>query len=151
MTYATSSNRRCISAMASGNMVAMRLSILQVGFLTLLALMPPAVSAATTKGSVYVCKPSIKYYFDINGAEEDYNLGDFKTTVNTQTGIMSRCGGTTKCDNYPVNVSQSGIYTNVQTKSPTGMMMKISSSLLYMELVTINFDTIGYYGKCTKK
>lgn len=129
----------------------MRLSPAKVVLLTLLAVTPLTVGAAATKGSVFVCKPAIKYYFDVNGAEQDYKLGDFSTTVNTQTGIMSRCGGPTKCDNYPVNISQSGIYTNIQTKNPTGMIMKISNNLLYMEFATINFDTVSYYGKCTKK
>lgn len=109
----------------------------------------PVANAATSKKSqVLVCQPSVKYYFDVNGAEQDFKLGDFKTIVNAKDGTISRCGGSKPCDKYSVNITTSGIYTNIQTKSNNGMLMKINYSGLYMEFVTIGFDTIAYYGTC---
>ncbi len=110
-----------------------------------------AMASAIKKTQVLVCQPTLKYYFDVNGAEQDFNLGDFKTIFNPKEATILRCGGSKSCDKYSVNINKSGNYTNIQSKANNGMLMKIDNSGLYMELVTIGLETIGYYGICEKK
>lgn len=99
------------------------------------------------KSQVLVCQPSVKYYFDVNGAEVG-EVGDMYSIVSLTNELLSRCEKRKSCDHYKISISKSGMYTNIQPDSINGMLMKISDTGLYMEFATIGFDTVAYYGQC---
>lgn len=62
---------------------------------------------------------------------------------------FSRCD-TKGCDSYDAIFGSSGIYTNIQPRNPSGMMIKILGNREYIEMATIGLSTVFQNGSCAE-
>lgn len=62
---------------------------------------------------------------------------------------FSRCD-TKGCDAYDAIFGSSGIYTNIQPRNPSGMMIKVLGNREYIEMATIGLNSIFQNGSCSE-
>jgi hypothetical protein len=62
---------------------------------------------------------------------------------------FSRCD-TKGCDSYDAIFNSSGIYTNIQPRNPSGMMIKVLGNREYIEMATIGLSTVFQNGSCSE-
>ena len=62
---------------------------------------------------------------------------------------FSRCD-TKGCDSYDANFGSGGIFTNIQPRNPSGMMIKVLGNREYIEMVTIGLSTVFQDGRCSE-
>ncbi|MEK7115097.1 MAG: hypothetical protein AAB847_01945 [Patescibacteria group bacterium] len=62
---------------------------------------------------------------------------------------FSRCD-TKGCDSYDAIFGSSGIYTNIQPRNPSGMMIKVLGNREYIEMATIGLSTVFQSGSCSE-
>ena len=62
---------------------------------------------------------------------------------------FSRCD-TKGCDSYDAIFGSSGIYTNMQPRNPSGMMIKVLGNREYIEMATIGLSTVFQNGSCSE-
>lgn len=91
------------------------------------------------------CEPE-KYVTPKTG-EQSYEVGSTYTLMDFDTASLSRCDDK-GCDTYKVIWQQSGLYTNIQSEEPRGFLIKISNEGEYFEMVSIQLDTLLYFGRC---
>jgi hypothetical protein len=60
---------------------------------------------------------------------------------------LSRCD-TKGCDTYDAFFGSSGLYTNIQPRNPTGLMVKVLGNREYIEMATIGLSTVFQHGSC---
>lgn len=54
------------------------------------------------------------------------------------------------CDSYDSIFGSSGMYTNIQSRDPRGMMVKVLGNREYIEMVTIGLSTVFQNGNCSE-
>ena len=62
---------------------------------------------------------------------------------------FSRCD-TKGFDKYDAIFGSSGIYTNIQPRNPSGMMIKVLGNREYIEMATIGLSTVFQNGSCSE-
>ncbi len=69
--------------------------------------------------------------------------------LDRQNKTFSRCD-TKGCDAYDAIFGSSGIYTNIQPRNPSGMMIKVLGNREYIEMATIGLSTVFQNGSCSE-
>lgn len=60
---------------------------------------------------------------------------------------ISRCEGD-KCEEFPAQFKQTGVYFNVQTEGPIGTLIRVLGDNRYKEITTIGLDAYIANGNC---
>lgn len=94
------------------------------------------------------CIPTVKSYCSVDGCKK-MEANVFLLFGKTKDSLfMARCDDK-PCDTYDVNISQSGVFTDFETKEPHGLMFRTSNlNQSFTEVVTLGTDSFVSYGYC---
>ncbi len=91
------------------------------------------------------CTPKTR--LDCDGASCDKSQPVVYLILDRSNKTFSRCD-TKGCDSYDAIFGSSGIYTNIQPRNPSGMMIKVLGDREYIEMATIGLSTVFQNGSC---